>query len=266
MAAQLSRKLLSLFFLLIIVACDFTPVLHKKVLEAQNYIKAQNYKKAIAVYEQILEDSGLPTDLKIKIEYQLGELYSIHMFDNKKAIHYYSLIKEKSLDPFWQVKVEDKMAEIYFSYLKDFKESTQSYKRLSGFMPRLEKFDQYQHRLALSHLFLGKFDESRAVFDEISKNSSHEFYVRSFYYLGLIKFEEKKWAEAIAIWKDYLKKENRRQYHIETKFMMANAFETMEELKSAYNLYYSLLGEYPNTEVIQARLSSIYSRRIARKR
>ena len=47
---------------------------------------------------------------------------------------------------------------------------------------------------------------------------------------------------------------------------MANAYETMEELKKAYNLYYSILGEYPNTEVIQNRLKAIYDRRVARKR
>jgi len=47
---------------------------------------------------------------------------------------------------------------------------------------------------------------------------------------------------------------------------MANAYEMLEKLKEAYNLYYSILGEYPNTKVIQNRLNSIYARKIARKR
>ena len=47
---------------------------------------------------------------------------------------------------------------------------------------------------------------------------------------------------------------------------MANSYESLENLKSAYNIYYSILGEYPNTEVIQNRLKGIYNRRIARKR
>ena len=47
---------------------------------------------------------------------------------------------------------------------------------------------------------------------------------------------------------------------------MANAYETMERLKKAYDLYYSLLGKYPNTEVIKNRLNAIYERKIARKR
>ena len=47
---------------------------------------------------------------------------------------------------------------------------------------------------------------------------------------------------------------------------MANAYETMERLKEAYNIYYSIVGEYPNNEVIKARLNSIYERKVARKR
>ena len=47
---------------------------------------------------------------------------------------------------------------------------------------------------------------------------------------------------------------------------MGNAYETMEELKKAYNIYYSILGEYPNNDVIKNRLNSLYKRRIARKR
>ena len=53
---------------------------------------------------------------------------------------------------------------------------------------------------------------------------------------------------------------------VDALILMANAYETMENLKNAYNLYYSLLGEYPNTQVLQNRLSSIYERQVARKR
>ena len=61
-------------------------------------------------------------------------------------------------------------------------------------------------------------------------------------------------------------REKRRDNIVQTKFLMANAYETMEKLKAAYNIYYSILGEYPNTEVIKNRLKSIYERRVARKR
>ena len=63
-----------------------------------------------------------------------------------------------------------------------------------------------------------------------------------------------------------LGKEYKKNKVIYAKFLLANTLESNEELKKAYNLYYSLLNEFPNTEVIKKRLSSIYNRRIARKR
>ena len=84
--------------------------------------------------------------------------------------------------------------------------------------------------------------------------------------MGMIHFEKKEWRQAISFWNQYITREKRKDFVIEAKFLMANAYETLEALKKAYNLYYSILGEYPNTEVIQSRLNAIYQRRIARKR
>ena len=67
-------------------------------------------------------------------------------------------------------------------------------------------------------------------------------------------------------WDKYISLEKRRDNIVQTKFLMGNAYETMEELKKAYNIYYSILGEYPNNDVIKNRLNSLYKRRIARKR
>ena len=60
--------------------------------------------------------------------------------------------------------------------------------------------------------------------------------------------------------------ENRNDRIVKTKFLIANAYESAEKLKEAYNIYYSILGEYPNSEVIENRLKSLYERRVSRKR
>ena len=65
----LALVLISAFF----ISCDFSPRLHKKILEAQEYIKRQQYSKAISQYKEILKNNP-PPDIKVKINYQLGEL------------------------------------------------------------------------------------------------------------------------------------------------------------------------------------------------
>jgi hypothetical protein len=74
------------------------------------------------------------------------------------------------------------------------------------------------------------------------------------------------WKMAISVMNKFLKitKSYGRKY--EGKFLIANSYENLEQLKKAYDIYYSILSEYPNTEVIKNKLNSIYVRKISRKR
>ena len=247
------------------ISCDFTPRLHKKILLAQEEISLQRYDKAVLRYEGILK-SNPPKDIQIKIYYQLGEIYSNQLAKYSKALEYYGLVKEISQDPLWLVKSEEKVGEINFFYTKDYKESVKNYTRLFEFRPKLDKSDFYQYRLALSYFQMSDMDKSLEEFKRIQENKNNKYHVKSFYYLGMIYFQTKKWKKAIRYWQEYIKRENRRDSIVQTKFLVANAYETMEQLKKAYNIYYSILGEYPNTEVLKNRLNAIYARKIARKR
>jgi tetratricopeptide (TPR) repeat protein len=244
---------------------DFTPPLNKEILQAQDFITHQDYKTAIAKYKEILKKHP-PLEIQVKINYQLGDLYSIYLSKNREAVQYYSRIMKISNDPRWLIKTQERLGEIYFSYLKIYGNSIPIYQKLSEFRPKLINQDFYRFRYALSTFFSGQKSLALSLFKEIQKSPAHQYYARSLYYEGLIYFEQKKWKNSIDTWKLYLKNEKRRDNIVQTKFLMANAYETIEELKVAYNIYYSILGEYPNTSVIQNRLKGIYERRVARKR
>jgi tetratricopeptide (TPR) repeat protein len=263
---QQNNKLLALIFIsAFLFSCDFTPRLHKKILEAQEYIKKQEYSKAISQYQEILKNNP-PADIKVKINYQLGELFSINLGKNRQSIKYYKDIKNLTESPLWLVKSEERIAEVSFTYLKDYKLSEKSYRLLVNFTPRLEKYDFYQFRLATTYIKSNQYNMALKELDKIQKVKSHKFYVDSYFQIGLLNFQKKNNQEAIDNWKEYLKRETRKSKLVQTRFLMANAYESMEKLKQAYNLYYSILGEYPNTEVIQNRLNSIFQRRVSRKR
>ena len=254
-----------LVFLFSSCLLDFTPQMHNEILRAQKLILEQKYKEAIHVYQLILKESPA-NDIKVKIFYQLGDLLSINLSKNKQAIFYYQKIQNVTADPLWLVKSEERIAEISYRYLRDYIQSAKSYRKLSSFKPRLKNFDFYEYRLAASLQNNKNFLESEARYITISQKKNHSYRLDSYYQLGHLYFEQKKWKRAISSWTNYLKKEPKRENIIRTKFLLANAYETIEELKKAYDLYYSILGEYPNTEVVQSRLESIYARRVARKR
>ena len=259
--------MVSFFALLFFAACDFdfTPRLNKEMLKAQKEMAGQHYGKAISRYKGIL-GSNPSKEIKVKACYRLGELYSIQMLDYSKALNYYGQVRDVSDDSLWEVKAEEKMAEINFMYTKDYKAAIKNYIRLFEFRPKLDKSDIYEYRLALCFFHIGKMDKSISIFERIQKNKKHQYNVKSFYHLGMIFFQSQQWEKAIFYWKDYVKRETRRDKVVQARFLMANAYETMEQLKEAYNLYYSIWGEYPHTEVLKNRLNGIYARRVSRKR
>lgn len=246
-------------------SCDFTPPLNKEILRAQSYISKQDYRSAIEKYKNILKKSP-PKNIQIKINYQLGDLYSIYLAENNESVKYYKEIMKISDDPLWLVKTQERLGEIYFTYLKQDNLSEEIYKKLSEFRPKLARQDFYSFRYALSSYENGNPIKALQLFKKIKRDRKNDYHTKAYYYEGLINFDLENWKMAVNAWNEYLKRETRKDNIVQTKFLMANAYETMEKLKKAYNLYYSILGEYPNTDVIQNRLKAIYERRVARKR
>ena len=253
------------YFLIVLFGCDFTPRIHREVLEAQDILSSQDYKKAVKKYEKILVLN--PSDpIKVKIYFQLGELYHIYFLDYEKAINSFSRIQDLTHLPKYQIKAKEKIADIYFSFLNKFNKSAQIYKKLEAFRPKLEKYNLYRYRLAVSYLNLSKSDKAKEIFELILKEKKGKYKRNAQYNLGLVYFHNKNWLRAIKTWKKYIKVESKQSSVIQTKFLIGNAYESIENLKEAYNYYYSVLGEFPNTQVVLNRLNSVYERRVARKR
>ena len=250
---------------LVFVSCDFTPPVNRKIIDAQNYITEQKYDRAAYLYEDILKSNPSP-DLRLKICYQLGELYSIYLGNYKKAAYFYNEVKELTEDPLWLIKTEEKLADINFNYLKNYKDAIKNYTRLSVFTPKLKNFDFFQLQIALAHYYLNEKDKALEQLTRIQSNPEHEYFIRSFYYVGLIYFEQKDFNKALYVWSEYLKRETKKEAIVQAKFMVANAYESTENLKMAYDIYYSIANDYPNPDVIQNRLNSLYTRRVSRRR
>lgn len=259
----ISAAVITAAFLL--VSCDFTPPINRKIIDAQNYITEQKYAKAAYLYEDILK-SNPAEDLRLKICYQLGELYSIYLGQYKKAVYYYTEVKELTEDPLWLIKTEEKLADVNFNYLKNYKDAIKNYTRLSQFTPKLKNFDFFELQIGLSYFYLNDISAALTQMTKIQSNPNHEYFIRSFYYVGLIYFEQKEFNKALYVWQEYLKREVKKEQIVQAKFMVANAYESTENLKMAYDIYYSIANDYPNPDVIQNRLSSLYARRVSRRR
>lgn len=268
MVKQLKRlfnKLLILLFVLGSSSCDFTSGFNQDILSAQKHVDNQDFAKAVELYERVLKKNPSKV-IKTKINYQLAEIYYLYLDEQVKALKYYQFIVENVDDPLWQVKSLEKMADINFSFAKNFKESIHAYQILMQFKPKLKNYDYYYLRVGEAYFEMGKYQKAREIFTQILSQPTNPYYVEAYNQMGLIEFYNKNWDQAVEYWMEYLKRERRKDQIVKVKFLIANAYESNEKLKEAYNIYYSLLPTYPNPDVLRARLKSLYARRVARKR
>lgn len=265
MSIQMTALKASLLALLVFLTagCDFTSGLHKDILKAQERITNQDFGKAAEIYEEILVRKPSKT-IQIKINYQLAEIYSIYLNDHEKALRHLRAIIETSNEPSWQVKALERIGSIHFEEFKNYKKAKKAYQSLMNFVPKLEKQDEYAFKFAQCEFHLENFEESEKRFEQLAANP--DFGAEAYYYMGLGRFYRNDWDGAVNQWFEYLKREKRKDKIVQIKFLIANAYESSERLKEAYNIYYSIIGEYPNPEVIESRLNSLYERRVARKR
>lgn len=246
-------------------SCDFTSGLNQDILSAQKYVDQQNFAKAVQYYERVLKKN--PSKLiKTKINYQLAEIYYLYLDEQVKALKYYQFIVDNVDDPLWQVKSLEKMADINFTFARDFPRAISAYQILMNVKPRLKNYEFYFLRVGEAYFEMGNYNKAREIFNQIISQPTNPYYVEAYNQMGLIEFYSKNWDKAVEYWMEYLKRERRKDQIIKVKFLIANAYESGEKLKEAYNIYYSLLPSYPNPEVLRARLKSLYARRVARKR
>jgi tetratricopeptide (TPR) repeat protein len=261
----LFNNLFILFLVLGLSSCDFTSGLNQDILTAQKYVDNQDFSEAVELYERILKKNPSKV-IKTKINYQLAEIYYLYLDQKVKALKYYQFIVDNVDDPLWQVKSLEKIADINFSFAKNFQDSIRAYQVLMAFRPKLKNFDYYFLRVGEAYFEMGRYRKAREIFNQIINQPSNPYNIEAFNQMGLIEFYNKNWDKAVDYWLEYLKRERRKDHIVKVKFLIANAYESNEKLKEAYNIYYSLLPTYPNPDVLKARLKSLYARRVARKR
>jgi tetratricopeptide (TPR) repeat protein len=259
-----SKFILRFIYLLLVAnflySCDFSPQLHKDVVVAQGYIQNHDYQNAINKYEMILK-LGPPKNVLIKIYFQLAELYLIYQEDYTKTLNCYEQILSLTSELHWKVKSEEKKGDIYLSYLNDYEGAKTSYGKLLKMNPFLASKDFYEYRYALAHLKLNDFTKAKELYFKILERPGHAYKMDSLNDLGLLNYLDKKWADSISYWVEYLKLEKREDKVVYTKFLMANSFETLDDLEKAYGIYYSIIDHFPHPEVLKKRLSAILIRR-----
>jgi tetratricopeptide (TPR) repeat protein len=95
------------------------------------------------------------------------------------------------------VKALEKIADINYSFTKKYPEAIRAYQTLLMFRPRLQNADFYDFRVAESLFESGNLPKADQRFIRHSLDTNHAHHIESFYYLGLIRFYQQEWDEAV---------------------------------------------------------------------
>lgn len=261
---MLRNNLLIIFFIFL-SGCDFTPPLNKKIIEAQSLIRDRNYEEAINRYQVILKDNP-PSAIKVKILYQVGDLYSIYLSEIEESLNFYEEVIKIAEDERWKTKSIERLGDLHFTHLKNYQDAIFYFQKLLYLTTDKSKLDFYEYQIAKCYFKLSRYEIASQKLNEITTNENHLYFAKAIYLKGMIFYYSENWDEAIKEFEKYISRETNRDDIVEAKFILANALESRENLNMAYDIYSSILGEYPNTQVVKDKLEAIYNRRVARKR
>ncbi len=257
--------LMTLFSLTLLSGCEFSFILHKDIFLAQKYLDERKFASAAAVFEDLLKKS-IEKDTRVKVLYQLGDIYYLYLNRPRMAVKKYEEILNSG-EVFWQIQALERMAEIEFQYLRNYSDAIKHYQTLSEFNPKLKNYDFYQLQIANSMVEISQEEKATKLYEQLANDKDSSYKGEALYYLGRLYFRSAKWKKSLTTWQDYLKCDQQtKERTTEVKFYMANTHEMLNQLTEAYSLYYSLLDSYPNIELVKTRLKSVYARRVARKR
>ena len=249
----------------LIISCDFTTGVSRKILNAQDFVDNQQYQKAIDEYEVILELNPSET-IKFKIFYQMAEIYSLYLINGEKALRYYELIENSLADNKLKKSAVIKASKLCF----DLKKYNRAVIYFENFIESEEFSEEEKNyfgmQMGISYYEMNDLKNARRVLGKISETKDNPYRSQSLFYLGQTYSLQYDYDKAISLWEKSLELERESERKIETKFYIANSYERQNKLEKAYKYYYSIIDFYPNPEIIKKRLERIYQRKVSRRR
>jgi len=267
----MSFKILTILFfslelLILSYSCSPRSHLQEQLQLAQDFSDKHQYEDAYKVYQK-LKKLNLNKNLKQEIIFQMAKIESVYLSEYKKSYaHLQELASMSSGDTNWQFLAYRELAFLNIDHLNQFNEAADYFDKLTHIAKEKDQKDYFEFKKVDALLKGGVSNKVEKLLLKMSQDKSHKYQSKAGYELGVFYFESAKWNEAITFFLNYLKQNVGKDEEVRIKFLIANAYESLDKLVLAYNLYASIINDYPNPELIKKRMNTIYERRVSRRR
>lgn len=247
---------IQILFFLFFSGCHFNSLSHKEIVEAQEAIDAQNFKRAEQKLVSALE-FDIDENLKIKALHQLGVIRAFHLDDLNGALDVFIKTLEIAKDEDTKKKSRVYLANLYYESLRDYEKSAPLFKTLSANENDNSFRDTYFYRYVRSLYETQNFTKVLYLTNNIKENSTNlelsMLRALSLYFSGrsddsLMVLENiEKFADIALL--------------AEVKFFKALILEDREFLKESYSEYVELLKFFPNPDLVKIRIKELIKRK-----
>lgn len=256
--------LILLFGGLIWYVSGFDQRLEKDFHRAEELVAQGSYDQAVAVLNELHQEYTNHT-LGRKALYQVGEVRSLYQQQYAEAILTFLAVEESYPNSDIGLQAQRQVADIYKNKLRDYPRALVVYQRL---LERgLADSDRIQHEIADAYFRMNDFKQALLEYEALRSSypdSPLQAEVR--YRMGITLSLEGKGKEAEVVFREVLSLWPQSPFALESKFSLATVLEERDELAAAMKVLEELKGSYPNTELLNRRLTQLRQRLLNQKR
>ncbi len=238
--------------------------LHAAFNRAEAQILSGDYATSLELYEEIYV--GHPDFvLAPRALFRAGEVNNLFVKSYHDALYAFHLLEKEYAESEYVLPALEQEAEIYKNQLNDYSRAVAIYQRLVD--RGREPGDRFQYELADCYFRLNNFEQARIEYENMLKSwPQSELVTEVRYRIGMAYALEGGMKEAEAVFRDLVKIAPDTPFGVEARFGLASVLEEQERLREALKELQSLEGVYPNTEILQRKISQVEERIKKKKR
>lgn len=197
----------------------------------------------------------------VKALYKLGFTLESYLKDYDGAVYNFQEFIRLSQDKVSIYEVQKRIANIYFEQYREPEKAIAAYKKLISFNPESLETDLFQFRIGQAYFRQNNFDQARYEYQQLLERfPKSPFAARARFEVGNAYYMEGKYEIAEEAWKQVLRHHTQSEYATEAQFMMAQCLEHQDKLQNALQMYETIKGRYPSSEILDLRINELKKR------
>lgn len=256
--------LILLFVGLIWYVSGFEQRLETEFHRAEELVAQGSYEQAVNMLTELHQDYSEHA-LGRQALYKAAEVRSLYQQQFAEAILGFLAVEASYPNSEIGLQAQRQVADIYKNKVRDYPRAVMVYKQLLA--RGVADSDRMQHEIADAYFRMNDFKQALLEYDTLRRTyPDSSLQAEVLYRMGITLSLEGKGREAEVMFREVISLWPQSPFALESKFSLATVLEERDELAAAMKVLEELKEIYPNTELLNRRLTQLQERLVNKKR